>query len=118
MSEKTFYLTLYWKWFIKILQGDWETLAGSELKTLHLTLYRRWFIAILRGDKKIERRIKSPYWERRLNKKYDLVKFVNGYGAGRPWVIVKILKIAKVGLHYEIFLGEIIDKGNLECLRK
>lgn len=56
------------------------------MKILELTLKKQWFDMILSGDKKEEYREIKPYWINRLIdnntwffKKFDAVKFKNGY---------------------------------------
>jgi hypothetical protein len=47
---------------------------------LHLTMKGEWFKMIASGEKKEEYRIIKPYWNTRLeNRKYDTVKFRQGY---------------------------------------
>ena len=86
-------------------------------KVLHLTLMKEYFDAILCGEKKVENREIKGYWSKRLeDKKYDYIHFVNGYGADKPWMDVKMLGIVKdrdEGL-YKIHLGEILRKGNIK----
>ena len=83
-------------------------------KILHLTLKRKWFQMILSGEKKEEYREIKPYWLNRLFninpttvwefedmeelsnelrrghvmvtpfKKYDIIRFTNGYGKDAP----------------------------------
>lgn len=80
---------------------------------LHLILYKKWFDEILSGNKKIEFREIKPYYDKRLNKDYDEVMFVNGYGANRPFLIIEVNKITKSEQYYEIHLGKIKETGNL-----
>tara|TARA_Y100001978_G_C23450959_1_gene317673 strand:- start:238 stop:540 length:303 start_codon:yes stop_codon:yes gene_type:complete len=98
--------------------------------TLHLTLKKVWFNLMISGKKKIEYR-KSSLWiqKRLLNKKYDYIKFVNGYGNDKPYFICKYkgYQISKENKKIEIdgnpieikkgdyliHLGSIIEKGNL-----
>lgn len=70
--------------------SDSSTAAGS---ILHLTLHKRWFDMIASGEKKEEYREMKPFWHKRLSKKYDYVKFVNGYGADRPWMLVELKEV-------------------------
>lgn len=83
------------------------------MNRLHLSLYKKWFDEILSGNKKIEYREIKPYYDRILNKKYNEVKFVNGYGNFRPFIIAEIVYIHKSDKFYEIHLGKIIETGNL-----
>ena len=84
------------------------------MSRLHLSLYKKWFDEILNGTKKIEYRELKPYYERLLSKQYEEVKFVNGYGKERPFVVLKILGITRSNKFFEIHLGEVIDSGNLK----
>ena len=81
---------------------------------LYLSLYKKWFDEILTGKKKIEYREIKPFYDRLLSKNYTEVKFINGYGNTRPYIIVRISKIQKGGKYYEIHLGEILERGNIE----
>jgi hypothetical protein len=98
--------------------------------TLELVLKRKWFELMIDGKKKIEIRTKKKYWESRLvGKNFDLVKFRNGYKTKSPFFICKFIKIevskkddeisfegeiAKINKgDFIIFLGDIIEKGNL-----
>lgn len=83
------------------------------MNRLHLSLYKKWFDEILNGTKKIEYREIKPYYNKLLNKVYDEVKFVNGYGNDRPYLVIKITKIIKNNEYYEIHLGKIIETGNM-----
>ncbi len=83
------------------------------MNRLQLSLYKQWFDEILHGTKKIEYREIKPYYDRLLKKDYDEVKFVNGYGKERPYLIINIVKIIKSKEFYEIHLGNIIETGNL-----
>lgn len=84
------------------------------MNRLHLSLYKKWFDEILNGTKKTEYRELKPYYERLLCKQYEEVKFVNGYGKERPFVVLKISSITRSSKFFEIHLGEIIDSGNLK----
>ncbi|MEO8514142.1 MAG: ASCH domain-containing protein [Ignavibacteria bacterium] len=84
------------------------------MNRLHLSLYKKWFDEILQGTKKIEYREIKPYYERLLTKNYSEVKFVNGYGKERPYLVINIVKIIKSKEFYEIHLGNIIETGNLQ----
>jgi len=78
---------------------DIELLADAPCSILHLTLHRKWFDMIASGEKREEYRAMKDYWHRRLNqfRHYDAVKFVNGYGAHRPWMLVE-LKGKRMGI--------------------
>lgn len=101
------------------------------MKILHLTLQKKPFEVTLSGEKKIEYRQKSNWIESRLfDKEYDLVKFVNGYGAHLPFMIFEFLRWeeARPAIHsfsnglvvnvkkgdYAIYLGKLIETGNIK----
>lgn len=69
----------------------------SELRILHLTLKKKWFDMIASGEKREEYREIKPYWDKRLNKEYDAIKFRNGYAKDSPVMLVE-LKRALVNL--------------------
>lgn len=83
------------------------------MNRLHLSIYKKWFDEILLGTKKIEYREIKPHYKKLLKNHYDEVKFVNGYGKERPFLVIKIIKIIKGKEFYEIHLGNIIETGNL-----
>ena len=59
-------------------------------KILHLNLYRKYFDAIVDGTKTIEYRDKTDYWKRKLEgRKYDIIKFRNGYTKDAPTMLVE-----------------------------
>jgi len=59
-------------------------------KILHLNLYRKYFDAIVDGTKTIEYRDKTDYWKRRIEgRKYDIIKFRNGYAKDAPTMLVE-----------------------------
>jgi len=84
-----------------------------------LTLYKQYFDWILEGKKKEEARVSKSYWWKRLfdenGLKHDKIKFVNGYGNHRPWMIVECLgyEIDDVDKIIYLELGKILDKGNI-----
>ena len=99
-------------------------------KILHLTLKKSWFDLMISGEKTTEFRKPSDWIKQRLvDKEYELVRFVNGYGSDKPFFVAKYLgyKVAKKDEEipfkketvvikkgdYKIFLGKIIEKGNL-----
>ncbi len=88
-------------------------LFGSNMSTLHLSLYKKWFDEILQGTKRIEYREIKPYYDKLLKNQYEEVRFVNGYGKDRPFLVVNIKKIIKGKEFYEIHLGNIVETGNL-----
>ena len=94
----------------------------KDQKILHLTLKKKWFDMIASGDKREEYREMKPYWNKRLSKRYDVVKFRNGYKKDSPWVIVELdgvgtsLGIIEWGappdkMVYILRLGEVIEKS-------
>jgi hypothetical protein len=98
---------------------------------LYLTLKKPQFKVTLSGEKRIEYR-RASQWiaSRLLNKSYDLIRFVNGYGKDKPYFIVEfrgyevikkyeqhlfsngLVVEVKIG-DYAIKLGKIIETGNL-----
>ena len=59
-------------------------------KILHLNLYRKYFDAIVDGTKTTEYRDKTDYWKRRIEgRKYDIIKFRNGYAKDAPTMLVE-----------------------------
>jgi hypothetical protein len=85
--------------------------------TLHLSLYREFFTAILSGDKTIEYRRRCSRWDKMLQKPFDAVHFVNGYGAHRPWLDCDIIRIEETPEEWLIHLGVVSASGNLELLK-
>jgi len=47
------------------------------------------------GEKREEYREIKPYWDKRLNKEYDVVKFKNGYSKNAPELTIELLSIKK-----------------------
>ena len=103
---------------------------NSENKTLNLTLTKNSFEIMITGEKNIEYRKVSEWILSRLNKNYNDVKFINGYGKKRPFFIAKFIKWdfaekdevisysngQKVYVDtgtIRIFLGNVIETGNL-----
>jgi hypothetical protein len=87
------------------------------MEVLSLNLHREFFCQILDGTKKIEYRDRTAYWERRLkNKKYTHIRFRNGYLKVAPEMLVKLKKIVETADCFELHLGEITEKKNLELL--
>jgi len=77
------------------------------MKILHLNLYRKYFDAIVNGTKTIEYRDKTDYWKTRLeNKKFDTIKFRNGYQKN-----ARVMFVEHKGMNttdrYEIKLGNV-----------
>jgi hypothetical protein len=113
----------------------------SELpvnRILHLTLKADPFDVMLKGEKRVEYRKPSQWLNSRINpqinpqEEYDLIKFVNGYGADSPFFVAVYLgwEIHEGDSFVEefsnglvvtvqtgtvkIFLGSIIESGNLK----
>jgi len=64
----------------------------SNPKILHLTIKKKWFDLILSGEKKEEYREIKDYWTTRLvGKKYDLIRFKNGYAKDAPSFDIELL---------------------------
>ena len=80
---------------------------------LNLTLERQWFDEIAIGKKRKEYREYKPYWKSRLEgRKYDIVRFRNGYGPKVPEMDVEYLGVSRDGkgsrADYVIRLGQVI----------
>jgi len=89
-----------------------------EQKILHLTLKKKWFDLIMVGKKKVEHRELKHYWTKRLQKQYEVIKFVNGYGKDKPFMIIEYLGIDTKGMKlnpptYNLMLGKILETGNI-----
>lgn len=107
------------------------------MKTLFLTLSKEPFDVMVTGEKQIEFRKRSDWILSRLfnkdgsKKKFDVVKFTNGYGKDKPFFIANFkgvdqaatsnvhtysngLKVYCKRFDLRIYLGEIIKKGNLK----
>lgn len=63
------------------------------MRVLHLTLKKKWFDMIASGEKREEYREVKPYWSKRLNKKYDVIQFRNGYRPDSPTMRVELKEI-------------------------
>lgn len=92
------------------------------MNVLYLTLKKEWFFKILSGEKKEEYREEKEYWNKRLNKKYDVIIFRLGYKKNASELIVECLGIEKrldietplgKGNFYVLKLGKIIEQKNL-----
>jgi len=80
---------------------------------LHLTLKREYFDQIAKKQKHTEYRDQKSYWRKRLEgRKYDLIRFRNGYGKHVPEMLVEFLGLRRVGkgrgAKYAIRLGRIL----------
>jgi len=80
---------------------------------LHLTLYRQYFNAILAGTKNIEYRRRSGRYDNQFKKPYTHIKFVNGYGSKRPWLLIEIKRFEQTPDQWLIHLGDILEHGNI-----
>ena len=112
----------------------------KELKILHLTLTQLPFDLMAAEYKNFEYRKPSDWIKSRLYnadgslKKYDVIKFTNGYGKHRPYFVCEYLEFflaerdfkaqfkSPTGMSLEISvkeddiiiaLGKIIEKGNI-----
>jgi hypothetical protein len=86
---------------------------------LHLNLHRQFFAAIAAGPKRIEYRRRTPYWQKRLEgRKYDVIKFRNGYQTNAPEMIVQFRGIRKRAKNYEILLGAYSENQTLETMKR
>ena len=86
-------------------------MALSEI--LHLNLYREHFDAIAEGRKRVEYRQRSAFWRKRLEgRKYDAIKFRNGYSAKAPEMLVELRGVRRYGTgrraRYAILLGRLL----------
>jgi hypothetical protein len=82
---------------------------GTAKSILHLTLHRDPFAQIAAKKKRVEYRKRKPYWRKRLeHRKYDVIKFRNGYATCAPEMIVQFRGLRKRGKKYEILLGRIL----------
>ncbi len=87
------------------------------MKILSLNVYRKYFDQIYNKTKTTEYRDVTPYWSKRLEgRKYDAVKFRNGYAKIAPEMLVEIKCIGKVTFQttstYAIDLGDILKVDN------
>jgi ASC-1-like (ASCH) protein len=80
---------------------------------LHLTLFKQYFDAILSGEKRIEYRKRSARYDKMFLKPYTRIKFVNGYGHHRPWLLIEIKRFEQAPDQWLIHLGDILEHGNL-----
>lgn len=105
--------------------------AVGGCRILHLTLSKMPFEVMVTGEKSTEYREPSKWILSRLQgKKYDLIKFVNGYGSDKPYFIAKFrgweietnpysvdfsngLKVTTKKGTVKIYAGEIVERGNL-----
>lgn len=108
-------------------------------KILHLTLNKIAFEVMVTGEKVEEFRKNSDWIRTRLfdrtgkEKRYDYIKFVNGYGKDKPYFICEYVDFLEAympiserrysnglvvsGLgkgDFIIYCGDIVEKGNLK----
>lgn len=96
------------------------------MKTVVMPIHKKWFDMILYEDKKEEYRKIGDYWRKRLLvDKVDRIKFVNGYGKNKPFLVVE-LKDIRIGTgkeewgavpgedYYILELGEKIICDNIK----
>lgn len=90
------------------------------MKILHLTLKKKWFDMIKSGEKTQEYREAKPYWASRLvdkdtlnYKKYDIVRFKNGYAKDAPTFDIEFLGIT-VGIGSAVWGAD----GNVQYIIK
>lgn len=94
----------------------------NKENTLTLTLHAWFFNEIYQGRKKNEYREDSEFWQKRLldnngkPKKFKYVKFINGYGAHRPYMVVEWLGCEYFG-EFDIQLGKIIKAENMAIFK-
>jgi len=50
---------------------------------------------IASGEKCEEYRELKPYWHTRLNKKYDVIQFRNGYSKNAPKLLIELIEVRK-----------------------
>ena len=84
--------------------------SNDSRSILHLTLEREWFDDIVKGIKHEEFRDLKDYWKKRLEgRKYDIVRFRNGYATDAPEMDVEFLGVDKRSDCYAIRLGKILS---------
>jgi hypothetical protein len=83
--------------------------STPQQSILHLTLEREWFDDVVRGVKDEEYRDLKDYWKTRLEgRKYDIVRFRNGYAADAPEMDIEFIGVEKRRNCYAIRLGRIL----------
>ena len=87
--------------FANFFQEGVTTGPMTQTSILHLTLKKKWFDMIASGDKKEEYRECKEYWSTRLMergtdkfRKYDVVRFRNGYAKDAPSMDLVCKKIS------------------------
>jgi transcriptional regulator with XRE-family HTH domain len=86
--------------FANFFKEDVTAVTMTQTSILHLTLKKQWFDRIASGEKKEEYRELKEYWSTRLMeagtgkfKKYDVVRFRNGYAKDAPTMDLVCKKI-------------------------
>jgi len=109
------------------------------MTTLTLTIKKAPFDVMVTGEKNFEIREKSRWMTMRLydrngqERKYDFVKFTNGYGKDKPYFIAEFegfdtifqiyttfsngFRLDLAGEYWRINLGEVVEAGNLRRYR-
>lgn len=90
-----------------------------NIQTLPLTLKQPWFNLMLTGEKTKEYRdpnkwiISRLFWQQNLYfpKKFDKIRFTNGYGAHRPWFEVEFLGVNKAILEVVRYFTSVAENG-------
>jgi hypothetical protein len=111
----------------------------NKKSILHLTLSKGPFDVMVTGEKKEEFRKNSDWIRSRLfdklgvEKKYDYIKFVNGYGKNKPYFICEYVDFVECYMDvaerkysnglivtgiskgdFIIYCGDIVEIGNLK----
>lgn len=67
---------------------------GETMKILSMPIKKQWFDMILAGDKKEEYRAVTKFYTSRLvYKGITHLKFINGYGRDKPFLVVELKNI-------------------------
>jgi glycosyltransferase A (GT-A) superfamily protein (DUF2064 family) len=80
---------------------------------LILTIYKEFFDAISGGWKTKEFRKNTSYYRHRIRDshgvvKHDTIKFINGYGKNRPYIIVELKDVTETKDLFILHLGKIL----------
>ena len=86
---------------------------------LILTIYKEYFDNIRLGLKTIEHRKNNKYYRNRIMDdhgilKHDTIKFINGYGKHRPWIITELKDVIEDHAYFHLYLGKILEMGNIK----
>jgi len=87
-------------------------------KILHLTLFKKFFDKILTGEKVEEYRDKRDYWEKRLlingkPREYDFIVFRNGYARDASEMKVEWKGLREDKDRFVILLRKVIATNNI-----